>query len=262
MKHPFPFRWHSQKRFIRASSHFANMHESASREQLARSLGTLFAIYLCTLYSQRLGAFASSPHPDVRGFPTLRLLCPIRLLSRASGFRMGLPTPTVHSPYHPLRSLPCSLVGLKQDAVGGVWSMASSALCGSPVVPPGRTGVPVSPSTKRDGDFVLAFLPAGMCGRSLTGRHHKQGMSGCLFPVRLGTLRVDSPWHLSAKHCFLETCFLLTAPFRSMLLTLSSGRQRLTPRAHGVPVYPRVLPHSSCALSRRTLSIINVSSTR
>src|SRR5262245_55382037 len=70
-----------------------------------------------------LGAFALRPRPGVRGFPMLRLLCPIRLLSKVSGFRMGLPNPTVHSPYHPLRSLPCSLVGLKQDAVGGVLSM-------------------------------------------------------------------------------------------------------------------------------------------
>ena len=121
------------------------------------------------------------------------------------------------------------------------------------------TGVP---KAKRDGDCALAFLPAVRCGVSLTGRHHKQGMSGWLFPVRLGTLRGDSPWQLSATHCVLETCFLLTAPFRSMLLTLSSGRQRLTPRAHGVPVYPRVLPHSYFALSRRTVSINNVSSTR
>jgi len=175
---------------------------------------------------------------------------------------MGLPNPTVHSPSHPLRSLPCSLVGLIQDAVGGVWSMASSALCGSPVFTQGRTGLPVSPSAKRDGYFALVFLPAVLCWFPLTGRHIKQGMSGCLFPVRLGTLRVNSPWHLSAKHCFLDTCFPRTAPFRSMLLTLSSGRQRLAPRAHGIPVYPRVLPHSYFALSRRTISINNVSSTR
>jgi len=34
--------------------------------------------------------------------------------------------------------------------------MASSALCGSPVVAQGRTGLPVPPSAKRDGDFALA----------------------------------------------------------------------------------------------------------
>ena len=108
------------------------MPERTPQAQLARSLGTLFAIYLCTPYSQRLGAFAVSARPGVRGFPTLGLLCPIRLFSRASGFRMGLPSPTVHSPCHPLRSLPCSLVGLKRDDLGGVFLTALSALCGFP----------------------------------------------------------------------------------------------------------------------------------
>ena len=66
-------------------------HRTA-REQLARSLGTLFATYLCTPYFPRLGAFAISPHPGVRGFPTLRLLCPIRLSLRALAVRWGLPS--------------------------------------------------------------------------------------------------------------------------------------------------------------------------
>jgi hypothetical protein len=42
------------------------------------------------------------------------------------------------------------------------------------------------------------------------------------------------------------------APFRSMLLTGRSGPHCLAPRAHGVPVYPMVFPHSSMPLSRRT----------
>ena len=41
---------------------------------------------------RRLGAFALSPHPGVRGFPTLRLLCPIRLLMRHQSF-VGLSLP-------------------------------------------------------------------------------------------------------------------------------------------------------------------------
>src|SRR5262249_34862369 len=41
---------------------------------------------------QRLGAFALSPHPGVRGFPTLRLLCPIRLSPMPSGFRWTSPS--------------------------------------------------------------------------------------------------------------------------------------------------------------------------
>ena len=61
-------------------------HRTA-REQLARSLGTLFATYLCTPYFPRLGTFAFSPRPGVRGFPTLRLLCPFRLLMKSLEFR-------------------------------------------------------------------------------------------------------------------------------------------------------------------------------
>src|SRR5215475_9774041 len=33
----------------------------------------------------------------------------------------------------------------------------------------------------------------------------------------------DSPWHLSAKRRVLDTCLLLTSPFRSMLLTWRGG---------------------------------------
>jgi hypothetical protein len=40
---------------------------------------------------RRRGALATSPHPAVRGFPTLRLLCPIRRCWRAWTFRWGLP---------------------------------------------------------------------------------------------------------------------------------------------------------------------------
>ena len=83
--------------------------EVPAREQLARSLGTLFATYLCTPYFHRLGAFAISPRPGVRGFPTLRLLCPIRLFVQGLGVSLGSPFPPSHSPSHPSRSLPCSL---------------------------------------------------------------------------------------------------------------------------------------------------------
>ena len=62
----------------------------------------------------------------------------------------------------------------------------------------------------------------------------------------------DSPWHSSAKHHILEACFFRMTPFRSMLLTLQSGLQSLTPRAQSVPAYAQVLRHSSIALSRRT----------
>jgi len=48
--------------------------------------------------SQRLGAFAISPRPSVRGFPTLRLLCPIRLPVGPRSFVRNLFLPTLHPP--------------------------------------------------------------------------------------------------------------------------------------------------------------------
>src|SRR5262245_43101111 len=62
----------------------------------------------------------------------------------------------------------------------------------------------------------------------------------------------DSPWHSLAKHHILEACFFRITPFRSMLLTLQSGLQSLTPRAQSVPAYAQVLRHSSMTLSRHT----------
>ena len=38
-----------------------------------------------------------------------------------------------------------------------------------------------------------------------------------------------------------------------MLLTLRGGPESLAPRAHRIPVYPIVFPHSSIVLSRRTV---------
>jgi hypothetical protein len=83
---------------------------------------------------QRLGAFAFSPHPGVPSFPGLRLLCPIRLFLKTSGFRWALAS---------LRSTTLSilqqvsrvrLVGLKRNDVGGVLLDAPSALCGSSMI--------------------------------------------------------------------------------------------------------------------------------
>ena len=62
----------------------------------------------------------------------------------------------------------------------------------------------------------------------------------------------DSPCHSSAKHHLWEACFFRMTPFRSMLLTLQSGLQSLTPRAQSVPAYALVFRHSSMTLSRRT----------
>ena len=89
-------------------------HRTA-REQLARSLGTLFATYLCTPYFPRLGAFALSPRPGVRGFPTLRLLCPFRLLMWHWRFRWALACllPTLLRIHHEVSRVQC--VGLRRN---------------------------------------------------------------------------------------------------------------------------------------------------
>src|SRR5713101_325186 len=55
-----------------------------------------------------------------------------------------------------------------------------------------------------------------------------------------------SPWHSFAKHCVLETCFLLTVPFRGMLLTPQGGPRCLAPTAHQIPVYLMVFSTFLC----------------
>src|SRR6266481_9282139 len=56
----------------------------------------------------------------------------------------------------------------------------------------------------------------------------------------------ESPWHSLAKHCILDTCFLLTAPFRGMLLTPQGGPRCLAPTAHQIPVYLMVFSTFLC----------------
>src|SRR6266536_929317 len=56
----------------------------------------------------------------------------------------------------------------------------------------------------------------------------------------------ESPWHSLAKHCVLETCFLLTVPFSGMLLTPQDGLQCLAPTAHQIPVYLMVFSPFLC----------------
>src|SRR6266568_5282050 len=78
-------------------------------------------------------------------------------------------------------------------------------------------------------------------------------MSGSRFPVGLGTLLVNHHGIPEPSELVLGACFPLKPPFRSMLLTLRGGPESLAPRAHRIPVYPIVFPHSSIVLSRRTV---------
>ena len=190
---------------------------------------------------RRLGAFAVSPHPGVRGFPTFRLLCPIRLSPRTSSFRETLPShscPTALGIPRGVSRVPRG--GRKRDEGGGVWLCVPSALGGSPglpedtqgdlwpllrccVCPPHRALLPhETPS------FRCSWLPSqGRYGRGACARRtmHAAG---------------DAPCPLSAKHHLLEASLLLMIPFRAMLLTPQSGLWSLGPTAHWVPVYPMV----------------------
>src|SRR6266446_4864387 len=78
-------------------------------------------------------------------------------------------------------------------------------------------------------------------------------MSGSRFPVGLCTLLVNHHGIPEPSELVLGACFPLKPPFRSMLLTLRGGPESLAPRAHRIPVYPMVFPHSYTVLSRRTV---------
>ena len=81
------------------------------------SLGSAFASveYLCFGTSLRLRAFAFSPRPSVRGFPTLRLLRPLRHFLGHWGFRWGLPY-LLSTPLRiPQEASRVYELGLKQD---------------------------------------------------------------------------------------------------------------------------------------------------
>src|SRR5215831_6645133 len=90
-------------------------------------------------------------------------------------------------------------------------------------------------------------------GCSEVGCHSTQGLSGARFPVGLGTLLVNHHGIPEPSALGLGACFPRKSPFRSMRLTLRGGPESCAPRAHRIPVYPRVFPHSSTVLSRRTV---------
>jgi hypothetical protein len=130
----------STRTFTRVSSHFANMHEPLAREQLARSLGTLFVAYsLYFIFPQARGL----RHQSSSWCPWLshgQTTTPHPPLPEASGFRWGLPY-LLPTPLDILLEASRVRHGrLKRNEVGGVFLAAPSALCGSPVSLQGKTG--------------------------------------------------------------------------------------------------------------------------
>ena len=96
--------------YVRLSPHTAHergilwdMSISPAPRSIHRGQLCAFAGYLCTV---------SLPSPSGPS-PCAQLSCapttmPHLTACRASEFRMGLPTPTLHPPSHPLQALPCS----------------------------------------------------------------------------------------------------------------------------------------------------------
>ena len=61
----------------------------------------------------------------------------------------------------------------------------------------------------------------------------------------------ESPWYLSAKHCLLETCFLLTVPLQEHAAHVTRWPITLSSKGSSGTCIPEVLRHSSILLSRR-----------
>jgi hypothetical protein len=160
--------WTSMKRLFP----FLQLHGTFSVDSLR-----VRWVPLCPSF-QRLEAFAVSPHPGVRGFPTRGLLCPIRLFLRALAFRWGLPyllSARLHIPQEVSR---VPYRGLKQDEGGGALSTVPSALCGSP---DGAWGRSRFPHALFHGAYGVTPCRAYCCRHDRfcwSGWHHRQGMPG------------------------------------------------------------------------------------
>jgi hypothetical protein len=201
----------------------------------------------------RLGAFAISPHPAVHGFPVLRLLCPIRLSMRALAFRWGLPYLLAHSPSHPSRSLPCST--WKTQTERDRWRvhlLAPSALCGSPVFGQRVEQVDLCHLCYRRRWAWVPTRSARVCflarladsidkvcqgQRSTEGLYHASGDSPYRSLAKPPPLAGLSPAHGAFQEHAAHTIEW------SMMLSSNGSLGACT---------PKVLPHSSMPLARRT----------
>ena len=103
-----------------------------------------FAGYLCTVAPPS----PSGPLPCARLSRTQTTM-PYLTAWRASEFRLGLPSPTLHPPSHPFQALPCSTCRTQAECLRWRVLVAPSTLCGSPVLARGTSGLPV---------LSLAFL--------------------------------------------------------------------------------------------------------
>jgi hypothetical protein len=172
---------------------------------------------LCPSSCHRRGAFAISPHPGVRGFPTVRLRRPIRHCLRHRGF-VGGSLPSFPLPLPSCWQLP---VFVMEDANG-----MREVACASRPHP--RSAAPQSLSRVRQVDLECQSTTSPCSGPSsgvaptmsgMTGWHLRQGMPGAPFPVGLDTLHVIHRVIPQPSHHLLRAGLPRMGPFRSMLLT-------------------------------------------
>ena len=203
--------------------------------------------------SHRRGAFAISPHPGVHGFPVRRLLCPIRLSMRALALRWGLPSLLTHSPSPPSRRLPCST--WKTQTARDRWRvplLAPSALCGSPVFGQRGEQVDLCHLCHRLRWAEVPPRSARICLLARLADSRDKVCQGQRSTAGLSHASGDAPWRssatppplagLSPAHGALQEHAAHTIEW-SMLLR-SNGSLGACP--------PKVFPHSSMPLSRRT----------
>ncbi len=150
-------------------------------------------------------------------------------------------------------------VRLRQNGLGGAFLGAPSTLCGSPVTTQGNSGLPVSPFTTDVGSCVGSSVAKVLRFRLYWLTYQTRYVRGVVSRRAMRTsgdspLPFQASCRSSAKQPVLRACLSLRPPFRSMLFTFRSGSEGLAPRAHQIPVYPMVFPHSYLPLSRRTTS--------
>ena len=106
-------------------------------------------------------------------------------------------------------------VRLQRHAVGGALLVAPSALCGSPVLAQGKTGLPGLPSAMGAIQSLSVHTAAVTCGFWLHWLTSQARYVRVLIPRRAMRASCESPWRVSAKHRISGACFPLTTPFRT-----------------------------------------------
>jgi hypothetical protein len=106
-------------------------------------------------------------------------------------------------------------VGLKRNAVGGVFLAAPSALCGFPFLTWGRAGLPTLPRALPSHCNALARTTTTELWVPVDWLTSQARYVRVCIPRRAIHASCESPWHFSAKHHVLGACFSLMVPFRT-----------------------------------------------